>query len=108
MDARDDLVFDSLTRRLATSATRRDAFHLRATRLGRRLLGSAVGCFRLTNSPCSRFERFCRAVVSAKVETLRAADQFFLFGSIKCLDFTVAKKAVIFLRPTHLGATIVP
>src|SRR5438094_6892168 len=43
MDARDDLVFDALTRELAASAARRDAFHLRGPRLRRRLLGSAVG-----------------------------------------------------------------
>jgi hypothetical protein len=29
MDARDDLVFDALTRELAASAARGDAFHLR-------------------------------------------------------------------------------
>ena len=49
MDARDDLVFDAFTRKLAASAARRDAFHLRASRLRRRLLGSAVGYFRLTD-----------------------------------------------------------
>src|SRR5437762_8282928 len=52
VDARDDLVFDALTRELAASAVRRDAFYLRAPRLRRRLLGSAVGYFRLTNLLC--------------------------------------------------------
>ena len=92
MDARDDLVFDSLTRRLATSATRRDAFHFRATRLGRRLLGSAVGCFRLTNSPCSRFERFCRAVALAKVETLRAGGSIFPLRKYQMFGFHGSQK----------------
>jgi len=40
MVARDDLVFEALTRELPTSAARWDAFHLRAPRLGRRLLGT--------------------------------------------------------------------
>jgi len=39
--------FETLTRKLAASAVRWNAFHLRAPRLRRRLLGSAVGYFRL-------------------------------------------------------------
>jgi len=35
--------FETLTRKLAASAAGRDAFHLRAPRLGRRLWGSAIG-----------------------------------------------------------------
>ena len=50
LDARDDLVFDALTRELAPSAARRDKFHFRGPRLGRRLLESLVGYFRLTDS----------------------------------------------------------
>src|SRR6266851_4081131 len=56
MDPRDDLVFDPITRELAASAARRDAFHLRAPRLSRRVLGSAVGYFRLTSAVRSEFD----------------------------------------------------
>src|SRR5438046_9409724 len=72
MDARDYLVFDALTRELAASAARRDAFHFRRPRFRRRLLGSAVGYFRLTNSLRSEFDALLAPLRTATLVAIQS------------------------------------